>query len=199
MNSHAVVFGQLAGGLAFLSFFPYLHSILKGKTKPQRATFAIWSVVNIVTFLSYFASGARETIWVALVYAIFQIVIFLLSFKYGVGGSSRLDIVCLLGAATGVFLWIITKNPLTALYLSIFVEFLGLVPTIKKSYIYPKTENTLSWSIASFGSFLNLFAITSFKPEIALYPIYLFLGDIVVVLLLVLPNFRPEHKTFPHS
>lgn len=184
------VFGRVAGLLALISFIPYIRSILKGETKPERATFAIWSVVNFVTLFSYFASGARETIWVPFVYCIFQVVIFLLSFKHGMGGFNKLDIICLSGAAIGVFLWISTKNPLTALYLSIFVEILGFIPTFKKSYLYPQTENTLAWSIAIVAAFLNLFAINSLKPEIIIYPIYLLLGDGSVAFLLLFPKVR---------
>ncbi len=68
----------MAGALVVVSYIPYIRSIMQGETKPERATRAIWSVVAIVTLFSYVASGARETAWVALVYAIFQVVIFFL-------------------------------------------------------------------------------------------------------------------------
>ncbi len=182
--------GQIAGFIALVSFVPYFLSILRGETKPQRVTFAIWSFVNIVTLLSYFAAGARETIWILFVYAIFQIVVFILSLKYGMGGFNKLDIACLGGATLGILLWAITKNPLTALYITIFVEFLGWIPTAKKVYLIPTTENTLSWSIASIAALLNLFALTSLRPQISLYPIYLFLGDFIIAFLLLFPKLR---------
>ncbi|MGI8419430.1 MAG: hypothetical protein ACR2LN_02185 [Candidatus Levyibacteriota bacterium] len=184
------VFGQIAGFLAFLSYIPYIHAIFAGKTKPHRATYAIWSMVNIVILFSYFASGARATIWIPLAFAIGQMFIFLLSIKYGFGGAGKLDILCLVGAFVGILSWIITKNPVAALYLSIVVKFLGLIPTIKKSYYHPKTENTLSWAIITLGSFLNLFALTSFNPVISVYPIYLFVSEIVVIMLLFFPTLR---------
>jgi len=194
MHSYPQVFGLIAGVLALFSFFPYVRSILKGDTKPERATFAIWTAVNLVAFFSYLASGARDTIWLVLVYTIFQTFVFLLSFKYGMGGFNKLDLICLFGAATGIVLWIITKNPATALFISIFIEFLGLVPTLKKSYLYPKTENTFAWSIAALAAIFNIFAITSFRPEIAVYPFYILLGDGTVALLLLFPTLRLRHK-----
>jgi hypothetical protein len=184
------IFGVAGGILAFISFFPYISSILRGETKPNRATFAIWSGVNIVTVASYIASGARTTIFVGLVYALFQIFIFGLSFKYGMDGYKSLDIGCLIGAITGAILWIATKNPVLALYSVIVAEIFGLVPTLKKSYLYPQTESTMSWTIAAVGSMINLFALTSLKPQIAVYPIYLFLADASVALLLLSANTR---------
>ncbi len=182
--------GQIAGLIAFIAFIPYFLSILRGETRPERATFAIWSFVNIVTLLSYFAAGARETIWILFVYTVLQIAVFILSLKYGMGGFNKFDIICLGGATLGMLLWIITKNPLTALYLAVFSEFLGWVPTVKKVYLFPETENTLSWSIGAVATLLNLFALTSLKPEISLYPIYLFLGEFIITFLLLFPKMR---------
>ena len=186
----ASLFGELAAVLAFLSFIPYVRSILKGDTKPERATFGIWSVLSFVTLFSYFASGARDTIWITLVYTVCQTFVFYLSFKYGMGGWNKFDFVCITGAAFGIFFWILTKNPEIALYISIVIEILGFLPTIKKSYLYPETENTIAWSIAGIAAISNLFAITSLRPEIFLYPIYLFLGDGIVALLLLFPKLR---------
>ena len=187
VHAYQTIIGAVAGILAFVSFIPYINSIIKGKTKPNRATFTIWSGVNIVTISSYIVSGARTTIFVGLVYTVLQIVVLILSLKRGMGGFNPFDIACLIGATIGITLWIITKNPHTALYLGIFSEVLGLIPTLKKSYLHPDTENTLSWSIAVVGSALNLFALTSWRPEISVYPIYFFIGDLLVALLLWRP------------
>jgi len=46
------IIGVAAGLLAFVAFIPYIISILKGETKPQRATFAIWSAISLVTLFS---------------------------------------------------------------------------------------------------------------------------------------------------
>lgn len=182
--------GLVAGFISFISFFPYLVSTLRGKTKPQRATFAIWSAIDLVILISYFASGARETIWMLGVYTLCQICVFLLSIKFGMGGLDKMDIACLAGAAVGIAAWVLTKNPTAALYISMFVEFLGLLPLIKKAYLYPQTENTLSWTLAWMAALVNLFALTSLQPNIVSYPIYLFLSEGTIAVLLLLPKTR---------
>lgn len=169
--SHAFI-GQIAGAIALISFVPYIISIFRYKTKPHRSSFAIWSLVGIVTIASYIAGGAHTAIWVGLVYAFFGTVVFLLSLKYGVGGFSKLDIACMLGAVFGIVLWISTKDPKTALYTGIAVEVLGQIPTWRKSYLQPDTEDTFSWGMDSFAALLNLFAITSLKPQILVYPVW---------------------------
>ena len=190
------VIGLVAGSLAFLQLIPYLISILRGNTRPERATYAIWSLVNIIIVSSYITAGATTTIWVGLAYAVSQIIVFLLSFKYGIGGLNRFDIICLLLALGGAGVWIASSDPLIALYFCIAVKALGLAPTLRKVYYRPNTENALSWSMCAAASILNIFALSSFAPHIALLPVYALIGDGAVAFLVLFPKVRPRHRDY---
>lgn len=176
--------GQSAAVLAFVGLVPYVRSILKGETKPNRASWFIWLVVNASLVASYHSSGATTTIWLNIAYVITTTTIFLLSLKYGVGGYSRLDIICLAGAAAGLILWWWTNNPVTALYLNVFVDALGFIPTIKKAYLIPDSENRLSWNISTFSNALNVAALTTWEFKIALFPVYNLVFNALIALLL---------------
>ncbi|OGK16683.1 hypothetical protein A2774_00075 [Candidatus Roizmanbacteria bacterium RIFCSPHIGHO2_01_FULL_39_12c] len=53
------------------------------------------------------------------------------------GGWSKSDIICLVIAFMGIFLWQITKNPVISLYFAIVADFTGMIPAIIKTYKYP--------------------------------------------------------------
>src|SRR5690606_344735 len=125
MNETQLMVGYVAGTIAFLQAAPYIISILRRHTKPERATYAIWSLVNILTIISYVAVGACETILVGIAMMASSIIVFLLSFKYGMGGLSRFDLVCLVLAVMGVVLWLQTDDVALALYFYIGVKLLG--------------------------------------------------------------------------
>jgi hypothetical protein len=184
---HAL-FGIIAAVIDVIAFVPYIRGILAGQTKPNRASFGIWTVVSTVTLLSYFASGARDTIWFLAAYTIGQYIVFGLSIKRGIGGFSRLDIVCILGTAIALLLWAVTKSPVATLYISLTIEMIGFIPTIKKAYHLPQTENALGWYIGTAGAVVNLLAITSLKLQIALYPFVILIGYAAVAVLLALPR-----------
>ncbi|MDB5184685.1 MAG: hypothetical protein JWN38_493 [Candidatus Saccharibacteria bacterium] len=188
-NVHAVL-GVIAGLVTVAGFVPYIRSIIRHKTKPHRATYGIWTAVGLVTITGYIAGGASTTIWVGLVYTLLTAAVFLLSLTYGVGGLSKLDIICLIGAALGIVLWVTTNNPQTALYTGIVIEAIGTIPTWRKAYSHPETEDTLAWAIDGVGSLINLFALTSFSLHIALYPLWSFLGGATVTALLLRPRLR---------
>jgi hypothetical protein len=171
MSTHAV-FGVIAGIISVCGYIPYFRSILKGQTKPNRATFLIWSVVDVVLLTSYISSGARTTIWVALVYCFCQLGVLALSIKRGVGGLAALDITCLFGAVFALIMWWITSNAHVALYLGIICEILGFLPTIKKAYLDPSTESKQAWTTGTIAAIVNLFAIRHWTLVEAVYPAY---------------------------
>lgn len=185
-------FGIAAGLVAFLAFVPYVISIFHGKTKPERATWFIWLIVGIVILVSYISSGAKDTIWVALSYVVAPLVVVILSIKYGVGGWTRLDKICLSLVACSLLLWSVFKSSEMALYLNIGIDFLGAVPTVFKTYKDPRSESQLAWGVSLISSVLNIFAIDQLNFSVVVYPIYMFC---LMVTMFVLVNRR---KTLYH-
>ena len=176
--------GIIAGVLSILDFFLYSISIVRHKTTPNRATWLIFSLVGLLIFSSYYSLGARETIWVALGYAIGPFVIFLLSIKFGTGGWSSFDKLCLLGASTSLVLWWLFNSALIALLINILIDFFGILPTIKKSYLDPTSEEGLPWFITFISCVLNIFAIQVWKFEIWIYPVYMLITNGAIVFIL---------------
>jgi len=164
--------GIIAGCVSALASIPYFISIFRGKTKPNRATWWIWSWLGVLLFFSYKASGANDTLWVALVYMITPLLTAILSIKYGVGGWSKFDLICLASSIIGSLLWYVSGSPVIALLLFLLIDLCGTLPTIRKTYYHPEQENRLGWSIMVTANFINIFA-GEMKFSIVVYPIYM--------------------------
>jgi hypothetical protein len=161
--------------------------IMQGKTRPNRATWWIWTIVGAMLCASYYASGARHTIWVPVSYVIGPLVTALLSLKYGEGGSDRFDRACLGGSLLSLVAWWLARSPLVALMANMAIDLLGALPTVRKAYNAPEAESLRSWSVFLIADILNLFAIGSWSVATALYPSYLFTLALVLVLLMLRP------------
>ncbi|MEK9158471.1 MAG: hypothetical protein AAB673_00525, partial [Patescibacteria group bacterium] len=111
--------GKVAGILTLASFVPYIISILRKKTIPNRATWFIWTVVGFMCGASYYSAGASHTFWVSASYMIGPLVTFVLSLKYGEGGWTRFDRVCLLVAGISLGLWWVFSSPRIALVINL--------------------------------------------------------------------------------
>lgn len=177
--------GWLAGILGFAAFIPYIAAIVRGKTTPNRATWLIWTVVGVVVGGSYYAGGAKDTIWVAVSYIAGPFIIFILSIKYGEGGWTGIDKACLFTAGASAFLWWLSGSALIGLCMSLVADLMGASPTILKAYRRPEGEDRTSWTIWSVAGAINLVAIEDWGSfSIMIYPIYMFLcaGTIAALL-----------------
>lgn len=177
--------GRVAGIISLVAFIPYILAILRGKTKPNRATWWIWTVVGLMLGASYYSSGANHTIWVPISYIIGPFVIAIMSIKYGEGGWTRFDKNCLLGAGVSLVLWWIFSSPLTALIINLLIDLMGALPTIRKAYHNPESEDRTAWTLFFVGNIINLFAVETWTFAISIYPIYMFLVNGVITTLVL--------------
>ncbi|HEY0010577.1 MAG TPA: hypothetical protein VGB97_01525 [Candidatus Paceibacterota bacterium] len=179
------ILGIIAGVIALAAYVVYVISILRGESKPNRATWWIWTLMGLILALSYFFSGASNTIWVPVVEFVGPLSIALLTLKYGEGGlGSKTDMICLFGAGVSILLWAVFRDPVVALVTNLCVDAFALFPTIKKSYLRPEGENFWAWMGTLSADTLNLFAAERFSFAILVYPVYMLLSDIIVVGLL---------------
>lgn len=194
------ILGKLGGILTLVGFFLYIVSIIKDKTekKPERATWWIWTLNSILLLTSYNAEGAKETGWLAVAYVIGCVIIALLTIKYGVGGWSILDLICLTGTVVTVVLWI-KIGPLAAFISSLVIDLFGVAPTIYRSFYHPKKEDKFSWIMWLAGGFLGLLSVGNplvfymWSPEmfkIGAYPLQIIITDSIMIWFL----FRPRYQ-----
>lgn len=180
-----VIFGIVAGMIALLAYVVYVISILKGETKPSRVTWWIWAFMGLVLALSYKFSGADNTVWVPYVEFLGPFTIALLSIKYGEGGlENKTDLICLVGAIVSIILWIIFDNPVIALVTNLAIDSFAIVPTIKKSYLRPEGEDFWAWFGTGMADTLNMFAVEKFTFAILVYPIYMLVSDLIIIVIL---------------
>jgi hypothetical protein len=85
----------LSVAIACISPIIGIRSILKGKFKPQRMTRFLLFLVSLLFIGTLLAQGDRNAIYVILVIGLGNLIIFLLSIKNGMGGTTKFDILVL--------------------------------------------------------------------------------------------------------
>jgi hypothetical protein len=190
MNNWQAIIGIFAGILASITFIPYIITTLQKKTRPNRATWCIWAVVGVILCANYYSSGSINAIWVPASYAVGQTIVAILALKFGEGAWSRFDRWCIAGAGISLILWWQLKSPTVALIINISIDILGALPTLRKVYFEPETENFLAWSITLTASLCNLFAIEQWSFSNCAFPLYLFILNVMMVALTLRPTFQ---------
>ena len=196
-----IVMGVTAGGFALADFVFYIFAIfgrdyllrpIAEKTVPNRATWFIWASIGVITAASYHASGATDTIWFPVAYAVGFSAIALLSIRYGEGGFNLTDGFCLIGAALAGFGWWWFKSPEVALFASLVIETLAAIPTILKSLKEPEKESKLSWTLAMCASVANILALNWLSATfwVIAFPVYI----LVLNALITIPLYSKRHQ-----
>ena len=100
---------------------------------------------------------------------------------------SRLDIVCLIGAAVGIASLVVFKNPLIALGVSVAVDSIAFIPTLKHAWVSPHEESLACFGLSATGGILAVMAVMMGDISLAalLYPLYSMVFNSAAALLIV--------------
>lgn len=174
--------GYLSGVAILLSFVPYIRDIFRGKTRPERMSWLIWAILGLIAFFAQLAKGGTFSTIFTAAQAAGDLSIFILGIKYGVGGLVKRDIIALIGAVIGLILWYLTKEAAVALFIVIFVDALGVVLTVIKSYEQPKTETVSTWVLTFIAGVLACLAVGRFNFILLSFPFYISLAGLSILI-----------------
>ena len=178
----------------FSSFIIGVKSIIKGNFRPQRMSWFLMVLIMILACGTLWAQGDRNAFWLALAICLTNLVIFVLSIKKGLGGTSKLDIVVLCMVIISLFIWYTTKNPLLGLIMSMITDLIALLPTLIKAWNLPETEERRIWIMGIISSFLNIISLSPIVVEKVIFPLFVLVINIIMVLIIVLRSKIKRHN-----
>lgn len=186
------VFGYISAALSVLMVAPYIRDILKKKTKPERASWLIWTVLGLIAFFSQLAKGATDSLWLTAGQTLAVLLVFLLSIKYGSGGLDSRNIKALAAAVVCLIIWYLTQEAFFALCIVIVIDSIGTFLTLIKSYREPESETISTWFMSGSSGIFGMLAVGTLNPVLLLYPLYIVVANYAVVAAILIGKKR--HK-----
>jgi hypothetical protein len=113
-------------------------------------------------------------------------IIFFLSIKKGMGGTSKTDFIVLTGAIISGIVWKLTDNPTLALIMSITTDFIAFVPSYIKIWKQPETEDWKFYCSDIVAGTFSILSLTSYALGDVAYPVYILLINFTTTLLIIL-------------
>ncbi len=164
----------------------YLIDTVKGKVKPNKVSFLLWSFAPLIAFAAQIKQGIGLLLTLTtLVAGIEPLLIFTASFfnKQAEWKLNKFDLSCGALSIIGLILWQITKSGSIAIIFSIVADGLASLPTIIKSYNNPETESGWPYFTTVISAVITLFAIKEYSLASVGFPIYLFVVCIIITIL----------------
>jgi hypothetical protein len=158
----------------------YMWAIIRGPVRPQRMTRLLLAIVTTLSLVSLMASNDQSGVWLAAASFIESMLLLVLSVWHGIGGTSRLDIVCLLLCAGGVAWWLISGDSFAGLVASIVADLVACIPSLVKTVRLPHTESALFYGLGVISAVCVVIA-GPYGWRAVLFPAYLALIDAAYV------------------
>lgn len=164
----------------------YLKETIKGKIKPNRVTFFIWSIAPLIVFAAQISQGVGIQSLLALSVGLFPLSIFIATFlnKKAYWKLNLFDFSFGFLALIGLILWQITKVGNIAISFSILAEGLATLPTIVKSFNYPETESAWPWFASFTAGTLTLLTIKEWNFASYGFPLF-YTAEMLIIFILV--------------
>jgi hypothetical protein len=180
--------------ISILGGAPYAVQALRGRIKPERATWGIWTVILVLSVAGYRAEGGQESSLFILGDLIITAAIFLIAIFKGSGGTSRLDRYCILLSLMGLMVWQISSDPVYQILGTVTADALALVPTIKKTLDDPDNESSIAFFSAALASLLGVISVGHWNLVLIMYPIYLYTVNLITAVTIVSAKYVKNKK-----
>lgn len=165
----------------------YIKDILKGKVKPNRVSWFIWSFAPFIAFWIQFKNGAGISSIPVFMSGFIPLLIFLFSFKNkdSYWKLNILDYLCLVLSIIAIFIWVYLKEGVLATTFAILADLIAYIPTYVKSWKKPHTENIFPYLAGMLGMLFVLLTTKSFSFIYIGFPLYIFFGNFIEILIVL--------------
>ncbi|MBI4039090.1 hypothetical protein HY384_03990 [Candidatus Daviesbacteria bacterium] len=186
LHPNFVIVGAILNLIGSISYFV---DTIKGKVKPDRVTWLLWSIIPFIAFIAQIKQGVGLQSLMTFMTGFTPLMIFLASFvnKKSYWRLGRLDMICGTISVIGILFWYITKTGNAAIAFSILADGLAAIPTIVKSYYEPETEDYKVYLLGASSAAITLLTINIWSFAYYAWPVYIL---IVTLLLTILIRFR---------
>jgi hypothetical protein len=167
-------------------FVPYYVGIIKKETKPHLFSWTTWGILTGIGFVSSLSGGGGGGAWVFALESVlcFSVAVYAL-FK-GEKNKTRIDYIIFISAIIIIFIYVFTKNAVLSVSLAATIDFLGFLPTFRKSYSKPYDEPPLSYLFSLLSYLFSLGALQTYSFVTLFYPSTLVIVNGAFVLFLLI-------------
>lgn len=164
----------------------HIYKAFSTKTTPHLYSWCIWTLDGLIIFALQITHGAGAGAFVALSATLLSITVVILTLRNKHKQDiTKTDTLYATTALIALGLWIFAKQPLLSGILIIMVDVLGFLPTVRKSWNKPFSENPSFYAINVIRFAFTYASLREYSLITTLYPGVWFFGNIFFTILLV--------------
>jgi hypothetical protein len=168
----------------------YIAATLRGQAKPNRISWAIWTLAPLTAFAAQISQGVGLEALLTFISGFSPFMVLLASFvnKKAYWKIAPLDWACGSLALAALILWALTREGLVAIILAIAADALAAAPTVLKSYRQPHSEHPLAFITAAISAIITLLTIQQWTLANASFSLYIAIICTLIATLILYPR-----------
>ena len=184
----------IAASINLIGIGGYAWDTLKGKTKPNRITWLLWTIAPLIAFFAQISEGAGLAAVLTLAIGLGPLLVLIASAvnTNAYWRVTSFDMICATVSLLALVLWAITDKGTVAIVLSIIADFMAAIPTIRKAYAHPETESSNAFLAGVIAAVLTILSVETFNFVSVAFPLYLLLNGLLLYVLIQFPKLRPQ-------
>ena len=197
MGNIKTVIGLVATSLVFIGYIPYFRDIVNRKTKPHIYSWFIWSLVTMIVFALQISNSAGTASFATLAASIMCLTVLVLGAIYKSKVKiTKIDTIFFVMSLLSLGFWLVAKEPIISSILITIVNFLGFIPTMRKSWEKPFTETLFLYYFNAFRYSLTVFSLQRYSIITALYVVTCLTTTVIFIAMV---NLRRRQFAFTSS
>ena len=168
-------FVYIGATISFLGGLRYVWDVLKGKNRPNRVSWFMWTLAPMIAFASQIHQGVGPQAVLTFTAGFNPLLVVVATFisKKAMWKISRFDVMCGGMSLLGLVLWLSTNTPNVAILFSILADAAAAVPTVIKSFNDPDSESSTAFVTSIIAALLTLLTIHEWKFQNYAFSVYI--------------------------
>lgn len=179
------ILALIAISITCVGYYAYFRDIFAHKTKPHAYSWLVWALLTAIAFAGQLHDHGGPGAYVTGVTAVISFFIFFLAIKQGEKSITRSDKINLAAALLAIIPWLLIGNPVFSVVLISIIDFLGFMPTIRKSWHKPHEETLIHYILAGLKFALAIVALENYTLTTILYPATLVAANLFFAIMLI--------------
>jgi hypothetical protein len=189
-----LLFSLAATGAIVIAFFFYIQDIFRGKTQPHIYTWLIWAITQGTAVAGLWYGGGGVGAWSLTLGTVLIFLVLLLCIKRGTKNITRSDTITLGAALCAIGIWVFLDVPLLAIGLVSAIDVSGYIPSIRKSFEEPWSENIPAWIWFIASGFLAIAALEKYDFLTLTYLVAINTANILLVVVCIVRRSKVPPK-----
>jgi hypothetical protein len=169
--------------ISLIGYSIYLKDIFYGQTRPNLVSWILWMLAPFIGVFFQLKAGAGLSVIPVFMagFGPFMVIVASLFRKNSLWKITKLDIICGVLALMALILYIFTHNLGISIIFAILSDGLGGVPTIVKSWKFPKTETATLYLFGILNNMIGLLIVKNWIFSIYSFNAYLIVMNLIIV------------------